>query len=183
MVESKKKKNQSTNSFNAKKQSKKLNRTARPEKLSGVTGTEINSKNKVVGTFVGKDEDELLDGEVVNWEEYYSSVNGGIKIKRFSYNTKGGIHHTQNADGVPVPSDDQSKAYRGNIANVGSFWDEANEIFYSAKDPDKNSWTLNTTTGLWEAPVTFPDDGNDYYWNEELYQSDNTQGWLIYHGD
>lgn len=144
---------------------------------------EINAKNKVIGTFVGKDEDDLLDGEVVNWEEYYSSVNGGIKIRRFSYNTRGGVHYTENADGIPVPSEDQSKAFRGNLASVGSYWDEDNEIFYAARDTDKNSWTLNTTTGLWEAPIPFPDDGNDYYWNEELYQSDNTQGWLIYHGD
>ena len=146
---------------------------------------EINSKNRVVGTFVGKDEDELLDGEVVDWEEYYSSVNGGIKIKRFSYNTRGGVHHTEDENGIPVPSEDQSKAFRGNIASVGSFWDEENEIFYDAKDPDKNSWTLNTTTGLWEAPIDKPADSDtqDYFWNEELYQSDNTKGWLIYHGD
>ena len=146
---------------------------------------EINAENKVIGTFVGKNEDDLLDGEAVNWEEYYSSVNNGIKIKRFSYNTKGGVHYTENADGIPVPSEDQSKAFRGNIASVGSFWDEENEIFYSAKDTDKNSWTLNTTTGLWEAPIDKPADSDvqDYYWNEELYQSDNTQGWLIYHGD
>ena len=30
-----------------------------------------------------------------------------------------------------------------------------------------NSWTLNETTCLWEAPVNYPDDGKYYAWNEE----------------
>jgi hypothetical protein len=38
------------------------------------------------------------------------------------------------------------------------------------------SWTLNETTCLWDAPIVKPN--GDYVWNEELYQSDNTQGWV-----
>ena len=33
------------------------------------------------------------------------------------------------------------------------------------------SWTLNETTGDWEAPVPKPDEENFYEWNEE------TQSW------
>ena len=40
------------------------------------------------------------------------------------------------------------------------------------------SWTLNTTTYLWEPPITYPTDGKSYDWNENLYQSDNTKGWV-----
>ena len=29
------------------------------------------------------------------------------------------------------------------------------------------SWILNETSCLWEAPVPFPNDGQDYDWNEE----------------
>ena len=29
-----------------------------------------------------------------------------------------------------------------------------------------NSWTLNETTCLWEAPVAYPTDGQRYVWNE-----------------
>jgi len=32
---------------------------------------------------------------------------------------------------------------------------------------------------LWEAPVAYPDDGNDYMWNEAVYQGDNTTGWEL----
>ena len=36
-----------------------------------------------------------------------------------------------------------------------------------------NSWTLNTSTCRWEAPVAKPSDGKDYNWNEE------SQGWEL----
>ena len=39
------------------------------------------------------------------------------------------------------------------------------------------NWTLNTTSYLWEAPISYPTDGKAYLWNESLYQSDNTKGW------
>ena len=38
------------------------------------------------------------------------------------------------------------------------------------------SWTLNTTNWYWEAPLEKP--AGTYYWDEELYQTDNTQGWV-----
>ena len=40
------------------------------------------------------------------------------------------------------------------------------------------SWTLNSTTYLWEPPIANPNTGTTLYkWNETLYQSDNTKGW------
>ena len=30
-----------------------------------------------------------------------------------------------------------------------------------------DSWVLNETSCLWEAPVAYPDDGQQYTWNEE----------------
>jgi hypothetical protein len=144
---------------------------------------EINDDNVVVNIFVGKNEDDTLPDGVASWEEYYTN-NEGIKVKRYSYNTKFGIHYTENDNGIPVVSEDQSKAFRGNLPNVGSLWSEEHEIFYHPKDTDKASWTLNTTTGEWEAPIAKPADSDvqDYYWKEELYQSDNTRGWLPYPG-
>ena len=29
------------------------------------------------------------------------------------------------------------------------------------------SWILNETTGKWEAPISYPNDGKGYEWNEE----------------
>ena len=53
---------------------------------------------------------------------------------------------------------------RGNYAAIGFNWDATNQIFYS--DSPYPSWTLNTTTGLWDPPSTRPDDGKTYYWDE-----------------
>lgn len=144
----------------------------------------IDDNNKVVQIFVGKDETVDAPEGFADWEAYQENFKG-MKCRRFSYNTKGGVHHTENADGVPVPSDDQSKAFRGNAPAVGWNWDEDNEIFYNNQPHD--SWTLNTSNGVWEPPIAFPDDGNDYEWNELNYQNDTadpkTEGWVLYPED
>ena len=80
-----------------------------------------------------------------------------------SYNTFGGIHLL---GGTP---------FRKNFAIVGFKYDEARDAFIEPKP--HTSWTLNETSCLWDAPITKPDDGKFYVWNETLYQSDNTKGW------
>jgi hypothetical protein len=87
---------------------------------------------------------------------------GHYACKRTSYNTRGGVHYD------PVtnePSADQSKAFRKNYAGVGYTYDETRDAFIPPKPFD--SWTLNETSCLWEAPVAMPDDGQQYTWNEE----------------
>jgi len=109
----------------------------------------------------------------------------------------------QNADGTE--HSDQSKAFRGNYAGIGYTWDEDNEIFWPKKP--YTSWTKNTTTASWDAPITRPsitlytegtwtqteiDNGQapegvsagdvkerpyNIYWDEAAYQADNTKGW------
>ena len=81
-----------------------------------------------------------------------------------SYNTRGGIHYDQ--DGNP----DGGVALRGNYAGIGFTYDRTNDVF-CAPSPFP-SWTLNTTTWTWEAPVPMPTDGKIYSWNEE------TQNWV-----
>jgi hypothetical protein len=68
-----------------------------------------------------------------------------------SYNTHGGQH----PEGRPL---------RGNYAGIGFTYDRENDVFY-APQPFP-SWTLNTTTWLWESPAPYPDDGKKYYWDE-----------------
>ena len=89
-----------------------------------------------------------------------------------SYNTRGGIHYQPNSD---TPSSDQSKALRKNYAGIGWTYDSEKDVFYAPQP--YASWTLNTTSYLWEAPISYPTDGKGYLWNESLYQSDNTKGW------
>jgi hypothetical protein len=53
---------------------------------------------------------------------------------------------------------------RKNFAGIGYTYDEDRDAFIPPKP--FNSWTLNETTCLWEAPVAKPDDGQRYNWNE-----------------
>jgi hypothetical protein len=77
--------------------------------------------------------------------------------KQTSYNTYGGEHAL---DGTP---------FRKNYAGIGFKYDQTRDAFIEPQPYD--SWTLNETTCLWEAPVSKPDDGKKYEWNE------TTQTW------
>ena len=59
-------------------------------------------------------------------------------------------------------------SYNGNIrknfAGIGYTYDQTRDAFIPPKP--FNSWTLNETTCRWEAPVAYPDDGEQYNWNE-----------------
>ena len=59
-------------------------------------------------------------------------------------------------------------SYNGNIrknfAGIGYTYDQTRDAFIPPKP--FNSWTLNEDTCLWEAPVAYPDDGQEYTWNE-----------------
>jgi hypothetical protein len=78
-----------------------------------------------------------------------------------SYNTRGGIHYQPNSH---EPSADQSKALRMNFPGVGYTYDAERDAFISPSPFP--SWVLNQTTCLWDPPVTKPDDGQTYTWNE-----------------
>jgi hypothetical protein len=67
-----------------------------------------------------------------------------------SYNTYGGQH----PEGRPL---------RGNFAGIGFTYDRENDVFY-APQPFQ-SWILNNTTWLWEAPTPMPE-GGIYTWDE-----------------
>tara|TARA_R100000541_G_scaffold654_1_gene4131 strand:- start:1397 stop:1792 length:396 start_codon:yes stop_codon:yes gene_type:complete len=83
--------------------------------------------------------------------------------KQTSYNMFSGVHKL---GGTP---------FRKNFAAIGYKYDEARDAFIEPKP--YISWTLNETSCRWEAPITKPDDGKFYRWNETLYKSDNTKGW------
>jgi hypothetical protein len=104
---------------------------------------------------------------------HFAKVNNGIVIKvivaeqefidnmidnepgkwvQTSYNTYGGVHQL---GGTPL---------RKNYAGIGFTYDKDKDAFIPPKP--FNSWTLNETTCLWEAPVAYPTDGQRYIWNE-----------------
>jgi hypothetical protein len=80
-----------------------------------------------------------------------------------SYNTRGGVHYVPNTN---TPSEDQSKAIRKNYAGVGYIYDSDKDAFIPPKQ--FNSWVLNKSTCLWEAPISYPDDGKFYKWDESI---------------
>jgi hypothetical protein len=55
---------------------------------------------------------------------------------------------------------------RKNHAGIGYTYDEDRDAFIPKKT--FNSWILNEDTCLWEAPVDYPNDGQDYKWNETI---------------
>ena len=81
--------------------------------------------------------------------------------KKTSYNTRGGKYF--NSDNT---LGDQSKTFRKNYAGIGYTYDLQRDAFISPKP--YNSWILNESTCLWNAPVAKPDDNNKYTWNEEI---------------
>ena len=54
---------------------------------------------------------------------------------------------------------------RKNYAGVGYTYDSQRDAFIPPKP--FNSWILNETTCQWQAPVTMPQDGKMYAWNEQ----------------
>jgi len=127
----------------------------------------INNKNIVTEVIVGKDENDLddLPEEFSSWESYYLSLRPqSTACKRTSYNTRGNQHLNS---GTP---------FRANYAGRGYIYDESNDVFYPPKPFE--SWILNSNW-VWEAPIPYPTDGNNYIWNENLYVGDNTLGWEL----
>ena len=55
--------------------------------------------------------------------------------------------------------------FRKNYASVGYTYNDVRDAFIPPKP--YNSWTLNEDTCLWEAPVAYPTDGQEYNWNED----------------
>ena len=115
-------------------------------------------KNGVVDfVTVGRDDDESREDEL---------AHDGWIYRRTSYNTRGGVHYT---DGQP--SADQSKAFRKNYAGLGYTYDAERDAFIPPKP--FNSWVLNETTCLWDAPIEMPADAGTgeppkrYTWDED----------------
>ena len=104
---------------------------------------------------------------VIVAEQDFIDTQEGTWIQT-SYDTRGGVHRL---GGTPL---------RKNYAGIGYTYDSSKDAFYSPKRYP--SWTLNESTCQWEAPLELPEDYDGttpLVWNEDLYQSDNTKGWVV----
>lgn len=83
-----------------------------------------------------------------------------------SYNTRGGVHYGTNGEpdgGIPL---------RKNYAGVGHIYDGARDAFYEPQP--YSSWILDETSCLWQAPISYPNNGKNYVWDE------SKQSWVEY---
>lgn len=108
----------------------------------------LDDNNVVVEVIVGKNEGE--DG--IDWEEWYGNFRG-MTCKRTSYNTVSGVH---SLGGIP---------FRKNYAGIGFTYDPVRDAFIPSKPLP--SYILNEDTCTWEPPIPYPNDGKEYYWDEE----------------
>ncbi|QZI94456.1 hypothetical protein MelnitzEXVC044M_176 [Methylophilales phage Melnitz EXVC044M] len=117
---------------------------------------------------------KIINGQVINVivadEEYFETFvdsTPGDWIQT-SYNTKENVHFGQ--DGNP----DDGTALRYNYAFIGGLYNYQDDAFHAPQP--FSSWTLNTDTYAWEAPVAPPEDLTETQsatWNEK------TQSWDI----
>jgi hypothetical protein len=101
--------------------------------------TFLDSNNIVTEVITGIDETELIEG--LHPEIWYGNFRNQV-CKRTSYNGN----------------------YRKNYAGIGYKYDEERDAFIPPKP--FNKWVLNEETCQWESPVPYPDDENQYVWND-----------------
>jgi hypothetical protein len=90
---------------------------------------------------------QVIVADSLDWCE---NTLGGEWVQT-SYNTFGGVHSSGK---FPIHK---------NYAGIGYTFDG---VGFAAPQPFA-SWTLNTTSYLWEAPTPKPEDGKMYEWNED----------------
>jgi hypothetical protein len=88
----------------------------------------------------------------INGIDFLTKLTGWAIWKQTSYNTSADTHSN---NGTP---------FRKNFAGIGYTYDETRDAFIPPKP--FNSWILNEDTCLWNAPVAYPTDGENYTWNE-----------------
>ncbi len=128
-------------------------------------------ENNVVLEVLVVDNKMLLDSNGVEQESlgvaFLNSLTGWSSWKQTSYNTRGGVHKE---GGTP---------FRKNYAGKDYIYDETRDAF--REQQFYSSWTLNEETCQWEPPIPYPTTSSFttiYYWDEDVYQADNTKGWI-----
>ena len=111
---------------------------------------ELDANNVVINVIVVANEDTATSDGIENEDigiAFCQKLLGG-NWKQTSYNNK----------------------MRVRYAGIGYTYDPALDAFITPKPYP--SWTLDTTTADWVAPIPMPNDGNKYFWDE------GTQSWV-----
>jgi len=113
-------------------------------------------EDNVVTQVIVVNNDELLD------ENNQESEQEGIDF----------LHQTYNDSSVVWKQTSYNHNMRKNYAAIGYTYSTTRDAFISPKP--YSSWTLNEETCRWDSPVSQPDDGEWYSWNED------SQSWVLF---
>lgn len=106
-----------------------------------------------MGHFAKIENNIVVDVIVAEQEVIDSGLFGDpSKWIQTSYNTFRGTHP-------------ENRPLRKNYAGIGSVYDPIRDAFY--RPQPFPSWTLNEDTCVWEAPISRPNDGKRYDWDED----------------
>lgn len=116
----------------------------------------LDENSVVTEVITGIDETELIEG--LDPETWYGNFRNQT-CKRTSYNTVAGTHRFGGTQ------------FRKNYAVIGGTYNAELDAFIPPKP--FNSWVLDENTCLWEPPISYPNDGQQYTWDEE------STSWLL----
>ena len=100
-----------------------------------------------------KIENGLVTQVIVAEQDYIDSLPDKTSWVQTSYNTQKGVH---TLGGIPL---------RKNYAGIGYSYDSTRDAFIPVKP--FTSWIINEDTCCWEAPISMPNDGKKYVWDEQ----------------
>jgi hypothetical protein len=109
----------------------------------------INQDNEVLEVIV-------VNNNVVQNLDFPDSEPRGISFCKFLYGTETNWKQTS-----------YNRSFRKNFAGIGSFYLTEKDVFTTPRPYP--SWTLNENDD-WDPPIPHPNDGLEYYWDEENVQ-------------
>ena len=98
-----------------------------------------------------KVENGIVTQVIVAEQDVIDSGLFGTGWVQTSYNTYGGQHP-------------ENRPLRKNYAGVGHTYDSVKDAFYAPQPYP--SWVLDENTCLWNSPIPYPSDNNNYAWDE-----------------
>lgn len=122
---------------------------------------ELNSENKVLRVVVACNQDIANNGGEQSEQaaEHFKTVcplsENGVKWVQTSYNNN----------------------FRKCFAGKEFYYDPIKDKFIRIQPAA--SWSLDSNDD-WQPPIPRPDEDNIWIWNEDNYQADNTQGWVLF---
>jgi len=97
----------------------------------------------------------VIDNEVI--------TNNGIEVEQLGIDFIESLNINYNYDSIKQTS--YNSNFRNTYAGIGFTYDSVNDVFISPKPYE--DWTL--VNYKWEAPIPYPNDGNNYTWNNNQW--------------